>query len=183
MESEPCKDDDLRWSFIRGTFLSNAVRDSIVSRSGRRVYTNGKLEIESRKFWELLTGWLYKTALDYEIAVDEIQHVKNIETLVHFLSNHCSEALNESRVTFGFAQKALNSYLKYLWCNRRILPPHCPFDNIILRLLELPTDCEQRWTYGEKTDYLEWVTAARLKANGEALSDWELREWGRRATS
>ncbi|MGA3264009.1 MAG: hypothetical protein ABSC47_08180 [Terracidiphilus sp.] len=181
MGSEFCQEDDLRWTFVCGTFLSNAVRDSIVSRSGRRVYANGKTEIESRKFWKLLTEWLYKTAFDYKIAVDEKQHVKNIETLVHFLSNHCSEALNDGRVTYGFAQKALNSYLKYLWCDRRIPPPpHCPFDSIILGMLELSDDCERRWTHGEKGDYLQWFSTAKLKANGMALCEWELREWGRR---
>jgi hypothetical protein len=128
-----------------------------------------------------LRNQLNTIAVNYESVVDEQQHINNIEELIRCLSVNCREFLNEGRATFGFAQKALNSYLKYLWCVSRIpRPPHCPFDTIILGLVNPPADCERRWTYGEKDDYIKWVTAAKLKANGEALSDWELREWGQR---
>jgi hypothetical protein len=36
----------------------------------------------------------------------------------------------------GTAQKALNLYLKYLWCLGEIkTPPHCPFDRGIIQML------------------------------------------------
>ena len=46
------------------------------------------------------------------------------------------DVLNGGKLFFGVAQKALNIYLKYLWCsNFDVRPPHCPFDyDIISRL-------------------------------------------------
>ena len=50
------------------------------------------------------------------------------------------------RFRIGVAQKALNLYLKHLWCLDWIYePPHCPFDNGIIRLLR-PTPRETLWT-------------------------------------
>ncbi len=43
----------------------------------------------------------------------------------------------------GIAQKALNLYLKYLWCLGKITePPHCPFDSIIISEIK----CNIKWT-------------------------------------
>ena len=96
--------------------------------------------------------------------------------------------LNGDHLRLGVAQKALNLYLKYLWCEHRIpTPPHCPFDSNILDKLTLPTGCERRWTQADKVEhYREWVLAAKKQAEKEAqkeskkevsLADWELRAW------
>jgi hypothetical protein len=45
----------------------------------------------------------------------------------------------------GLAQKALNLYLKYLWCLGEIHePPHCPLDSIVLG--QVPGCKDVRWT-------------------------------------
>jgi hypothetical protein len=84
------------------------------------------------------------------------------------------------RFRIGSAQKALNLYLKYLWCLGLIArPPHCPFDYRILA--KLPT-CNVKWTQLDSiVKYKEIVGEAEQLAKGKRLSlaDWELEEWQR----
>ena len=68
---------------------------------------------------------------NYHSKVLEIEHIKNIKSLVYFSKN-----LKVNNVTipinFGVSQKLINLYLKYLWCLREIPePPHFPVDRII----------------------------------------------------
>jgi hypothetical protein len=175
MATEPNREDDERWRLIRGVFLTRSLRDSITPRGGRRVYTRREIG-HSAKLRDALTGWLVKAEGEYEAGVCCSQHLRNIQALRQHVLRRCRDFLNEHTITFGVAQKVLNTYLKYLWCDGRIpAPPHCPFDEIILRQLERHPGCEWRWTYGNKRDYLAWVSAARAKAAGEPLCDWELR--------
>lgn len=84
----------------------------------------------------------------------------------------------KDRFRIGVAQKALNLYLKYLWCLDRIpVPPHCPFDSTVLRELEL----EFSWTRSSKIeDYKSWVEHAKVAAGTKTLAEWELQLWNRR---
>jgi hypothetical protein len=87
-----------------------------------------------------------------------------------------ANALNGSRFRIGSAQKALNLYLKMLWCFDRIpAPPHCPFDRIVLS--HVP-DCERiKWTeLDSPSEYRRIVSCARSVAGG-SLAEWELRSY------
>jgi hypothetical protein len=77
----------------------------------------------------------------------------------------------------GTAQKALNLYLKYLWCLGKIrMPPHCPFDAQIIK--KIPKSPCQSWTkLKDEEEYLKLVAAANDTANPLSLAVWELREY------
>ncbi len=119
--------------------------------------------------------------------VGDQQHLENIEKIADSLTQEFKRfgVLRENRFRIGIAQKALNLYLKYLWCLGEIkTPPHCPFDNRIIAKLPLSGRQKQelQWTKLDKIeDYQVLVDAARKIATTSqaSLSDWELEEWNK----
>lgn len=117
---------------------------------------------------------LENLAEQYSAPVTDNGHVANIYNLAETLSKQHADALAGSRFRIGSAQKALNLYLKMLWCLDRIpTPPHCPFDRIVLS--HVP-GCERvNWTqFDSLSDYERIVRCARSAANGVPLAEWEL---------
>lgn len=173
---------DFRWRFLGEVFLSNTRRDAFVNRSGRSVYGKTATAEQHDNVVEVLNAELVSLAAGYVQPVDEEAHIHNIAALSARLSTTCGPALNEGILAFGVAQKALNSYLKYLWCAGRIvMPPHCPFDAVIIGEISSHLDATVRavgWT-SAITDlpYRAWVAAAKIVASGEPLAEWELRVW------
>lgn len=175
--------------FLEDVFLSNAIRDSLVIRKGRAVFKEAATEQEREEFREALKSELRNLAKCYYSDVDEDAHIKNINGLADRLSQGYANLLepstalpNKGRFVFGRAQKALNIYLKYLWCaDPSVRPPHCPFDNDVISALKksLPKGCEYRWTHADKEDtYRDWVSAAKVaKTEGQSLAEWELKVW------
>lgn len=166
-----------REEFLKRVFLVNTMRDCLATRGGRSVYES----MEGRKeLRDTLGTALSELALQYyDSDVDDEQHIKNIRSLKTRVESKCGNLLNGGKFCFGIAQKALNIYLKYLWCSdARVRPPHCPFDNIVLKGLALPNGCEGSWTQCDsETDYRKWVSAARVKAQGQPLREWELKTY------
>ena len=178
MQNEPLavrNPSDPRWKFLQWVFFSNSIRDSITTRTGRRVYLGSPTAEQASALWKEVTAYLMDIGPSYSASVSEEEHLKNIGALLAHVSSCCHAYINEGRITFGVAQKALNTYLKYLWCDGLIsMPPHCPFDSIVLNQLSLPKDGEYRWTYGSHDHYLQWTVAAKIKAGNRPLSEWEL---------
>jgi hypothetical protein len=132
-------------------------------------------------------------AEDYRVPVVEEAHLRNIELLADRVSSSCGELLCEStmrccsgvasppskgnrRFRIGSAQKALNLFLKYLWCLGEVRePPHCPFDRRIIE--RLPKGVQCNWTQCNDIEhYNRWVAAAQEEAKKDSLSlaQWEL---------
>jgi hypothetical protein len=148
---------------------------AVVSRG--HVYKAKPTEREAKKFqsclWEQLKGMEEK----YVQRVDDEAHVGNIESLANEVSASCGEILSKSRFRIGSAQKALNLFLKYLWCLGEIPqpPPHCPFDRRIIECL--PEGAQCNWTECDDIEhYKRWVAEARKIAETQSLSlaGWEL---------
>ena len=94
-----------------------------------RVYRPKTPEQTRRAFQAALRSKLEEVARHYEKEVGEETHIGNIVKLSDSLTRAHKDILNSSRFRIGTAQKALNLYLKYLWCLGKIpRPPHCPFD-------------------------------------------------------
>lgn len=113
-------------------------------------------------------------AARYTEPVEDAQHVANIVRLADELSTAHARLLSAGRFRIGSAQKALNLYLKYLWCAGLISrPPHCPFDRRIIERLPQSVRCS--WTkLDDVRRYARLVQAARQLAGEASLAEWEL---------
>jgi hypothetical protein len=116
-------------------------------------------------------------------VVSNAKHTNAIVRIANELTQEHAQSLYNGRLTIGVAQKALNLYLKYLWCLDRIQPPpHCPFDSkIIAKIARATGDADWktvRWpTIDSREEYLRLVNAARGVAGKQSLAEWELREF------
>jgi hypothetical protein len=132
-------------------------------------------------------GLLFRSlGSQYSSTVSSTQHKVNIAKIADDLTEAFKDTdlLRGKRFRIGVAQKALNLYLKYLWCLDKIrTPPHCPFDDRIIGKLPLSDQQkkELQWTALDSLDdYQDLVDAGMKKIEGTqfaSLSDWELAEW------
>jgi hypothetical protein len=111
----------------------------------------------------------------YEAGVTDALHLVNIQNLALYMSRAHASTLSGGRFRIGSAQKALNLYLKYMWCVGRIpAPPHCPFDFMVLS--RVPGCKNVRWTQLDSLpEYEEIVRRAKIAAGDSPLAEWELR--------
>lgn len=166
---------ELQWQFLRGQFLDMSIMAALQRAS---VYKKEATANERAAFRDELRTVLLELAGQYSETVTEKQHVENISLLADRASGRCGICLEGERLRFGIAQKALNLYLKYLWCAGRIpMPPHCPFDSIVIS--KLPSAVWTPWTRIENVAvYLALVSAAKAVAGTVPLAEWELRIYG-----
>lgn len=161
-------------SFLKNEFLTM----SIFAALGRSyTYKKNISDKERGNFHNALREQLTEISKSYASQVTEDEHVANIQSLSDKLSENFSGLLIDGRLRIGIAQKALNLYLKYLWCVDLIpSPPHCPFDAVILR--HLPACSDLNWTSLDSIDdYLRLVRAARKASKDKPLANWELDLW------
>lgn len=98
-----------------------------------KLYQKDSSEHQRKAFRRALRFELERLAEQYRGVVSERRHFANIERLSRTLSGKHAKALSGKRFRIGSAQKALNLYLKYMWCLGHIpIPPHCPFDARVL---------------------------------------------------
>ncbi len=148
-----------------------------VQRSG--LYRARLTEDDRKAFQSGLKGQLTKLLENYRNGVDEQQHCRNIEELANGLSDEYAQVLADGRLKIGHAQKALNLYLKYMWCFGWIPePPHCPFDRIVLQFV--PQCKNMLWTkLDSMDDYNLIVKCSKIAAGNLSLSMWELELYNR----
>lgn len=164
--------------FLRGEFLTMSVLGAL----GRsNTYSESASESDKENLRNSLRNKLDELAADYASVVTEKDHISNIKELADDLSSKFSSCLKNGRFRIGIAQKALNLYLKYLWCAKYIpLPPHCPFDANVIR--NLPGCTNVKWTLIDTIDeYTKLVGDAKNIAESKSLSEWELEIWNDRA--
>jgi hypothetical protein len=147
---------------------------SIIGAMGRsKTYSESASEEDRNSFRIVLREKLDLVSLKYESSVTEEEHLSIIKKLSDDLTSQFSHCLRKTRFRIGIAQKALNLYLKYLWCADLIaMPPHCPFDSIVIT--HLPECRDLNWTSIDSiADYERLVLAARKAAGKISLADWE----------
>jgi hypothetical protein len=167
--------DDQRWLFLDEVFLSNAI-SAALGHSG--TYKKDGPKDADTIVGRALRSELRKTTVAYASPVAEETHTQNVRAFAQSISDSCAECLTVDGLRFGVAHKALNLYLKFLWCDKRIpIPPHCPFDGKVIGKLKLPLGSEWRWTIGTEKDYRAWVAAAKIAAGTQPLAEWELHLW------
>lgn len=111
----------------------------------------------------------------YQCDKSDSEHITNVENLSNKLSDSCKNVLADGRFRIGSAQKALNLYLKYMWCIGLIpRPPHCPFDSVVLS--RIPGCEKMKWTQIDLiSEYNFIVEHAKVVAGNMSLAEWELR--------
>lgn len=144
-----------------------------------KLYRDGSSDVLRDAFREALRKALERLAKQYKKKVSSHQHCANIKKLADGLSASDKGALKGRRFRIGSAQKALNLYLKFMWCLGRIeRPPHCPFDS---RVLSKNPNCEKvKWTKLDSIiEYKRIAGEAEqfARTEGFSLADWELRHY------
>ena len=137
-------------------------------------YNERATDAQKEQFRKKLKGQLDKFGKKYEqCSVDEEEHVENIRSLADTMSNEHDSILKGKRFRIGSAQKALNLYLKYLWCLGKIdIPPHCPIDGVILRD---KLKCDDKWTDLDCIErYRHIIKKTKEMAGSFPLARWEL---------
>jgi hypothetical protein len=160
--------------FLRNEFLTMSVNGAL----GRsNTYIESASEADKNRVRNALRKKLDDISRAYSSPASDEAHLSNISELSSELSTKFSHCLKKGRFRIGISQKALNLYLKYLWCVNAIsLPPHCPFDSIVIS--HLPDCGHLKWTsIDDIKDYQALVEAAQKKANGMPLPEWELMIW------
>ena len=99
--------------------------------------------------------------------ITEEQHIDNLTKLKENLTTEFNNILFGNGFRIGIAQKALNLYLKYLWCLGKITePPHCPLNSIIISEIK----CNIKWTEMDSIEeYKRLVEGAKQVANKEVV--------------
>lgn len=168
-------------------FPSATMNAALVGRGSGTVYEQTATSSQRASVRYELEKGLLDLAARYpsnaaETAVGDDAHVSNIAELAERVSREAGKYLVGGNFTIGRAQKALNLYLKYLWCTgRKLMPPHCPFDGIVIerlgKIAKMPLALAQWTAITEKDRYVELVSAARDRIKNKPLAVWELREW------
>lgn len=144
------------------------------------IYAADADESDRRALREALYAKLESSSQLYAQAdVSESEHIDTIQHFADELSNQFAGVLKDGRFRIGPAQKALNLYLKYLWCaglSQR--PPHCPVDSIVLAEAG---NTSIRWSTMDSIDEyrsaIGILRAAATKAGFTSLAEWELEAW------
>lgn len=170
------KQDD----FLKSVGVScepSAIQNSIVAAFRRNKVYNGNATAADREDLRCaLRAEIRKIASDYSAPVTEEAHCKKIQNLSDTLTNQFSRILDGDRFKIGTAQKALNLYLKFLWCLgiHNCAPPHCPLDGIILKKVSI----YQAWTKLDCMEtYKKWINTIKEKATTKSIPEWELENW------
>lgn len=155
--------------------LFSATLGATVQRS--KTYAENVSEKARNQFQNTLREELESLLPQYESEISEEQHISNIKTLAETITKQCSSSLINGRFRIGSAQKALNLYLKYIWCIGQIeRPPHCPIDAIVLQ--KIPGCSNIKWTELDSIlEYEEIIKQAKAVAGIIPLSNWELEVW------
>lgn len=159
--------------FLKDEFFNCTIRGAFQRGD---VYNDTAGDTEKENLREALRSSLERLIPRYCAGVCEGDHIQNIVDLSNELSKRHAGLLNNKRFRIGTAQKALNLYLKYLWCAGIVPePPNCPFDANIIGKLNLPSDSCRNWTQLDTIDdYKNLLTAAKAKAGSTSLAVWEL---------
>ena len=158
--------------FLRDEFFTLTLAGTV---QRGRVYKPQTPEKEHWPFQNGLRRSLEEIAKKYDKEVLEEKHIQNIAGLSDALSRSHKDVLKDGRFRIGSAQKAINLYLKYLWCIGKIpMPPHCPFDRAIID--KLSTYRGPTWTaLVSVEEYRNLIASAKEEARDCPLSVWELR--------
>lgn len=141
------------------------------------IWKKSTAEKERKQVHHALQSRLRSLAKQYRSPVPDAVHLENIRALADGLSAEFAPLFRDGRFRIGLAQKALNLYLKYLWCaGFAAQPPHCPVDAIVLA--EAKIRDATPWTkLDSMEEYSRLIERLRGIAKDQPLAEWELAAW------
>ena len=162
--------------FLIKTFLSNTQSSSF---QHGNVYAEYASDEQKKVFQGDFRRRLWELAYRYSEPVSEEDHIKTIEDFAAQLSQSHPNALANQRLRIGTSQKAVNLFLKFLWCIDLIPEPlHCPIDRNVLTEL----GDQRNWTEIDDIQaYREIIQSIRQRAGAQTPSKWEYDLWNRKA--
>ncbi|MBN1450423.1 MAG: hypothetical protein JW963_05350 [Anaerolineales bacterium] len=162
----------MKKDFLRLIALSNTQSSSF---QRANVYESKSPEKRQSAFVQEFRSKLVALEKVYEQPVSPDQHIKNIEEFAQSLSKHFPDVLRGEEMRIGVAQKAINLYLKFLWCYGWIPePPHCPIDRTVL---EKVGDYDA-WTKIDSIQkYMEKIDKIEARKGDKSFSEWEYELW------
>jgi hypothetical protein len=173
-------ESDQKQKFLHNEFLTSSLNASMQHSPTYRKKADDEatsaFDKKRQDFRKSFRDELERIANNYKVPVDNHTHVTNISELAEVLTKLHKHILDNGKFRIGPAQKALNLYLKYLWCAGEIIePPHCPIDNGVIEKLGADfAGC--LWTRLDDIEiYKAMIAEARKKNN--SLAKWELRLW------
>lgn len=165
----------------RARFIDSSIGAIVISAAFQRgnVYRGGKVDPKLKlALRQAVFAVVKDCAASYEKPVTEEQHFNNLIRISKTITGGYGSILRDGRFRIGTAQKALNLYLKYLWCfGRIVIPPHCPVDRMILDKVKLNHGIN--WTKLDSIeDYREAIEILKQAAGKIPLAEWEISNYG-----
>jgi len=165
---------------LKDDYLGQSIESAKTLRTGGRFYATSSNKSERKDFEQSLRSELQRIADGYtKTAVLDDTHFRNICVLSKDITNRCGNILEGNKFRIGPAQKALNLYLKYRWCEAPTFEPqHFPIDGVAIK--DASTRFRDvRWTTLDNIDVYKQIIA-ELKKKHNSLADWELAFWNRK---
>ncbi len=175
--------DKNKEQFLLNEYQNMSIFAALSTRDKKNpIYKKGlpkEKEIRFAEFKTYLKNKLAQYAQQYKEKIIENKHNENIEKLTQEITAEYQDILHEGNFRIGITQKLLNLYLKYLWASDKIpTPPHCPFDSIVIRKLQLKNI---NWTALKSIEeYKLIVGEAKKFTRDKSLSEWELELWNQK---
>jgi hypothetical protein len=165
--------DSARHDFLKAQLFQMTVSATM---QRNKVYADDAPVAARDSFRAALRKQLAQVSDTYSADISDQMHEQAIMSLADTLSGSHGAILESKRFRIGTAQKALNLWLKYLWCAGFLTtePLHCPFDRIIIQKLSMDVRSVSWTSLDRISDYQRLVTAARIKAGKLSLAQWEL---------
>ena len=158
---------------MKKEFLLQVALSNTQSASFQRgyVYNPQASSQERGVFVKEFLNKLRELEVKYSRPVSEKDHILNIQVFADDLSKRFPDVLFKGKFRIGISQKAVNLYLKFLWCYGYIPePPHCPIDRVILKKISSP----KNWTMIDKIEeYEEIISTLKTCCGDTSLSQWE----------
>ncbi|HSW44587.1 MAG TPA: hypothetical protein VLM89_03345 [Phycisphaerae bacterium] len=171
----------MKKEFLIKTALSNTQSASL--QRGSPVYVANASDQEKQGFKDAFKNSLRALETRYKQTVPEKDHIRTIQQFVKELSRgDFRDVLVNGRLTIGRAQKAVNLYLKFLWCLDLIKePPHCPVDSVVLETIGMNNI---PWTRLDSVnDYMSIIDTIKRHCRGQSPAKWECDVWNNHANA
>ena len=167
-------------SLIAVSSSEQAISSSVRAAFQRNPTYADTFEIGKRKAFQQAFAYEVETqGQQYFDGVQENSHIQTIQNIAYKLSEAHGDVLIGRTLRIGTVQKALNLWLKIVWCLNPEwpLPPHCPVDRIVLQKVSI----NRNWTeLNSVEEYASWISKIRSYATSQgysSIAEWELDLW------